>query len=617
MKRLFCVVFLLACFSTSSWSQTYTYTDSETGQNNIAIGYEVPIPVDSLTPIEGFRTYESLAMRHLQLAEMFDNISQVQVGQTFNGRPIFAYELGDQDTLTIDGGVEGAALINGGIHAREWQSPEAVTGYIEYLADTQNDQHMSQFILENLNFVVIPVLNVDGFLQTQRFPNQVTDSQTTPRDGRMRRKNMRDVDETIDSVSDNLDGIDLNRNNGPFWATSNRSSSDMTSLVYHGTSNGSEPETLALYQAAIEAGEDRLRFYIDTHSFSQIYFAPYTTNARRNTINDQVARVMRATNDFKYDYGPSGAGSGIGSTDEYFANTYQAVSYTLEIEPANSNTQYGGTGVSHGGFILPNSEVPRMREETRKATMSGLYSIVYPPTVIGFDILDAIDQTRVVSGRWEKQGEQRALVLSQQQSLAAQTDYILRVIFNKPMRQLDEGNVVGLTSISEALGIELSFSGVIGGQEVAYDMDTQQGQWLTDDGFDRYKTDTFEQPFQLPAGFNWEDHTLLALSVETEDYSGQNLDSDSSTLADWQNGAWIQYEDINGDGTTDSGGINQSTRLINDGSDLFAPITPPTTPTAPPPTSPADSGGGGSNSPIVLLVLISFAVRKLCLRQHV
>ncbi|MDC0603553.1 M14 family zinc carboxypeptidase, partial [Aliiglaciecola sp.] len=611
MRSVAIFTIVLLFVSMSAASQTFTYTNSDTGLNNIAIGYEVPLPIDSLTPIEGFRTYDSLAMRHLQLAEMFDVITQIQIGQTINNRPIFAYRLGDPDNLTVDGNLEGAALVNGGIHAREWQSPEAVTGYIEYLAETQNDKHVSQFILENVNFVVIPVLNVDGFLQTQRFPNQVTDSQTTPRDGRMRRKNMRDVDESISSDSDNLDGIDLNRNNAPFWATSNRSSSDITSLVYHGGSNGSEPETMALYQGAVEAGEDRLRFYIDTHSFSQIYFAPYTSNARRNTINDQIARTMRAANDFKYEYGPSGSGAGIGSTDEYFANTYQAVSYTLEIEPANSNTQYGGTGISHGGFILPNSEVPRMREETRKATIAGLYSIAYPPAVTGFDIVDVANQTIVFSGQWQKQGDARELILSQSQPLLAQTDYTLRISFNKPMRQLDSSTVVGFPPLSDALGMSLSLSGVANGEEVAYDMDTQQGQWLVDEGYARYKTDTFEQPFSLPQNFVWDQHSLLAIAVETADFSGQNVDSDSATIVDWQNGAWTMYEDNDGRVNNDIGGTSKSTRLINDGSDLFAPINPPAPPTpAPPVPTPETNSGGGGPLSILGLALAIYIMRS-------
>jgi len=83
-------------------------------------------------------------------------------------------------------------LQNGGIHAREWQSPEVVTGIMERLFDNQNDQGFYQYLLENNKIILLPSLNVDGFRQTQRFPinairsTDVEDASSTPRDGRMR-----------------------------------------------------------------------------------------------------------------------------------------------------------------------------------------------------------------------------------------------------------------------------------------------------------------------------------------------------------------------------------------------------------------------------------------------
>lgn len=78
--------------------------------------------------------------------------------------------------------------------------PEVVTELMEQLAEGKNDQGVIQYLLDNTNVVILPVMNIDGFLQTQRFPNQVNQSPGTnssstpaqkfaePRDGRMRRK---------------------------------------------------------------------------------------------------------------------------------------------------------------------------------------------------------------------------------------------------------------------------------------------------------------------------------------------------------------------------------------------------------------------------------------------
>ena len=125
---------LASCFS---GAVEFTYTELSTTGNNIALGYPVPLPVDSLTPVDGFRSYSSLNLRHQQLTAETSLITQHKVGQTLSGRDIWAYQFSDSDEVTVSGAREGSALINGGIHAREWQSPEALTGYMETLFSGQ------------------------------------------------------------------------------------------------------------------------------------------------------------------------------------------------------------------------------------------------------------------------------------------------------------------------------------------------------------------------------------------------------------------------------------------------------------------------------------------------
>ena len=43
------------------------YTRSESGGTNIPLGYDVPFPVESLEPVDGFRSYRSLFERHQAL----------------------------------------------------------------------------------------------------------------------------------------------------------------------------------------------------------------------------------------------------------------------------------------------------------------------------------------------------------------------------------------------------------------------------------------------------------------------------------------------------------------------------------------------------------------------
>lgn len=602
------LIFIALLTSVSSEATTFSYTNTDTSNAFIPLGYPVPEPIDSLTPIDGFRSYQSLNLRHEQLAELTDLISQVEVGMTIEQRPIFAYQLGDPDNVTHIGGIEGAALINGGIHAREWQTPEATTGYIEALFEGRDDQHLAQYILDNLNLVIIPVLNIDGFLQTQRFASSVTRSKSSPRDGRMRRKNMRGVDQDLDTLGDNQLGIDLNRNNNPYWATSSdRSSDDPTSIVHHGTGPASEPEIEALMEGAVLAGESRLRFYTDTHSFTQIYFAPFTSNTRRNDITTALADVMRAANNDKYDYGPSSSGAGIGATDEYFANTYNIPSYTLEIEPQSSAAEYGGFGVSHDGFILPASEVSRMRQETTDATFAGLYTQTDVPFLMAIEIWDSNFQELQLAYKWQVEDQQRTLSVTQQGELNSESGYQLRLIFSKPMRWLDNQQVTGFGDLSEALGIDIDWVATVNQQPVEWSVDTTAGEWLSTEGFQNYKTDTFSVPFTVDSRLDWQTTTLLALRVNTTDFAGQGLDTNPSTIVDWQNGSWLNYEDTEGSVTTDSGGVDNAFRLIDDGSDLYnnTPNTPPVQPTP----SNSSSSGGAWHPLLILLMLIGFVRR--------
>ncbi len=604
-STLFISITTVSLLSTAT---EFTYTENDNTGNNIAIGFEVPLPVDSLTPVDGFRSYASLHARHQQLDAQSSMINAFNIGTTFNSQTIWAYQLSDADNLTISGATEGSALINGGIHAREWQSPEAVTGYIENLFNNADNQHLEQYILENINLMVIPVLNIDGFMQTQRFPNKVTDEASYPRDGRMRRKNMHGVDQDLSTIGDNLRGIDLNRNSNSYWATdSERSSGDPDSIVHHGASAASEPETQTLQAAAVQVGESRLRFYTDTHSFSQVYFTPMTSNERRNTVTNNIATIMRGANNYKYRYGPSPAGSGIGATDEYFANTYQIPSYTLEIEPLNSASDYGGFGISHDGFILPNSEVSRMRAETSKATFAGLYAMAEVPMVQEIKVYDGSTLTSdnlVFHQKWRIENSVRVVEAIINTALVAGKDYQLVVVFNKPMRAIENEQAVAFSNLSLANQLNANLQIKTATSDDLVSIDTIQGIWLTT-GFSRYKTDSYQTKFSLPAGFDWSATSLFSFQIETNDMTGQKLDTNPATIADWQNGAWAGYENTEGK-LVDTGGIDKSMRLIDDGSDLYT-VTPAPLPTPLPTPQPTSSNsGGGTTSLLSLLMLLCF-----------
>ena len=613
-----------------------TYTQNTASANQLALGYPVPIPVNSQTPFNGFRSYDSLMARHQDMMLSSDLIDGAIIGQTIENENIWAYVLSDSDAFTQDGvTLEGAMLQNGGIHAREWQTPEVVTGIMERFFENRADQGFYQYLMENTKIVLIPSLNISGFRQTQRFPinavrsTDVSDSSNTPRDGRMRRKNMRNVDLNIDTENDFLNGIDLNRNNNPFWASSpGRSSSRVTSIVHHGSGPASEPETMALQQAAVLAGEDRLRFYIDTHSFTRVYFSPRTGNVRRDAITAVVANRMRAVNNNSYAFGPSNAGAGIGATDEYFAYTYQIPSYTLETEPGqNGGTEYGGFGVSHDGFVLPDSEINRVRNELADASVLGYYLQAGPPSISQLTISKASDGEVVFSGAWNASNTNRR---SWQETinlgLEGGQNYIFWIAFDKPMRHRAGISVKDYPGQNVTTNPQIIIEGIASdGSAYSETLNTSQGNWLdqlggSPDGYQFYADDAFQFEFQLQNNTSVVGASLIQLAVTTSDLAQQLIDASPSTVIDWTDGAWSGYESADGQ-LGDSGGTDRTIRIVNDGSPGFIipqtqnPTPTPTPTPTPNPTPAVNSSGGGSLFGLIFMLVFFKRNKQISLKR--
>ena len=563
---------------------TYTHLDS-TCSGCRPLGYPVPLPAESLSPGAYFRSYDRLQDHLSALALAQPDIQRVEIGQSVADRPIYAYLLGDPDSTTTEGLIpEAAVLQNGGIHAREWGTPELVAGIIEQLAEDADGNGLARYLLDNLSMVAIPVLNVDGFLQTQRFPDQALVSEdgdvqrandpNYPRDGRMRRKNMRGpVNELLDENSDGMLGVDLNRNNPPFWANSApiRSSDRPGSIVHHGNSAASEPETQALQAAANFGPADRLRLYIDTHSFTRIYFAPYTGNTRRDRLQDRIAHLMRVVPATTYSYGPSDPGSEIGSTDEYFAYTYQIPSYTLELEPGpNGGRDYGGFGVSHDGFVLPAAELPRVREELVAASLLGYYHQAGPPILESVRIEEAGTTQKVLDSRWQPSNtRERRLSAERASQLVAGREYRLQLRFNKPMRVRDGLGQIDdyagqSTSLAPSLQLEARFSD---GRSETQVINAPVSGWMGSNR-SRYDDDQYQVNFSLPAQWDVAGIQRLSLAVSVTDLANQALDAQPATVVDWANGGWSGYEDSQGR-AGDQGGEDRNHRLIDDGSPLI------------------------------------------------
>ena len=366
----------------------------------------------------------------------------------------------------------------------------------------------------------MPVSNVDGFLQTQRYPVHVTNSPGTtaassasakfaqPRDGRMRRKNMPGVDEILSTEADRLNGVDLNRNSSHFFGVQ-PDNSVPTSLIYGGANPFSEPETQALLQAASLGPESELRFYQDSHSFSRVLFVPMPNNSRLNAITQNVATMYQNTTiNQGANYFPviDDVGSGIATTADYFAYEYLIPTWTLEIEPPqgfqgepNGGAFYGGTGASHSGFIAPDSAISRIRDQLAPAQLLMFYHQAGPAYVKSVRIADANDQV-VYAADWQTSGNSRTLNVTTDQNLTGGQQYKLWVQFSKPMRWRNGSSLAQYPGQSVALSPTVSFNGSAAGSNFSRNLTTTNSNWQNQAGgslagFANYQDDAINVGF--------------------------------------------------------------------------------------------------------------------------
>lgn len=598
IKHYLCCL-LLSTIAVTVNAQTITDWSEQGGP--LALGYPVPIPVDTPVPFDGFRSYSGLQSQWQSID--LDNpwINAHQVGTSHKNRQIWAYVMSDDNNLTPWGQPEAAMMINGGIHAREWQSPETLTGILELFHANSNDRSLYQYLLENNTIITIPVLNVDGFLQTQRYPKSNWFSNAIgPRDGRMRRKNLRDTDEILDTNQDYLNGVDLNRNNPPYWASSNRSSPNPTSIVYHGLAAQSEPEAQALLNAADLVNPDQLRIYTDLHSFSQVHFANRSFN---NTLNFLQSRVL--SNFSRHHKALPGEknyvdrsafttpGFGIGSTDEYFQTKYQIPAWTLETEPSNTLSpdahpdlpgfaaDYGGVvSNGHSGFISPDSAIRRIRTQLAQSFAIAWYTQSGPPAILQYQIIDNTTDAIIVDAAWDanlSNSSERTWYQHSFAPLVTGENYSLLIRFNKPMRHRDNNQQIahlpGFTTLMNPI-----INTAVNNLEVNFEF--TDSQWLNQQSshwqsYGFYQDDTWVGKFSLPEPLELTAEDQLNFEIIAFDMVGQSNDSHPATAVTWAQGQWQNYE--NSSGVADiKGGFDTSLSVplaVNASAELELPHT--------------------------------------------
>ncbi|MFK7758321.1 MAG: M14 family zinc carboxypeptidase [Phycisphaerales bacterium] len=276
-----------------------------------------------------FTSYKQLAdiytYMDAQVAANPDLITKSVFGTTVENRDMFSFTITAPDepgNLAQDRPV---IIWNGGQHAREWVSPMTVTYIASKLLDDASSDPEVESLLNSVRFVIIPVLNPDGYLYSWSSE-------------RYWRKNRRDNPGT------SFDGVDLNRNWGIEFGGAG-TSTDPSSDIYHGPNAFSEPETTALSNLALSYGDD-LAAHIDFHTFSQLILWPlgYAENLVtpepdrslfQNLSQDMSALIQSISGEF---YNPIQSWqlyAAAGTCSDWFYAGAGVPSFTVELRPAD------------------------------------------------------------------------------------------------------------------------------------------------------------------------------------------------------------------------------------------------------------------------------------------
>ncbi len=312
---------------------------------------------------DDFKNNAAIIAKLEEFAATHPDLCQLSVvGQSLESRPMYALR------VTGPGNSEDRPVIfiHGCQHAREWISPMTVMFYIEQLLGGYGSDPNVAAILDNVEFLFVPMSNPDGYQWTWDV-------------NRMWRKNRR-------VSGGNCFGVDINRNWGFQWGNNNGSSGDPCSDIYRGTAPFSEPETQVMrdYMAA----EPNLRASIDFHSYSQLILSPwgYTSElppaaSMFDGLNQGMASAVGAVHGMTYTAGPTYTtiypASGVAGDWSY--GVLGAIGYGWELRDTGQT-----------GFLLPPEQIVPTGEENYEAVKllatfirdSAFEFLASPPAVV-------------------------------------------------------------------------------------------------------------------------------------------------------------------------------------------------------------------------------------------
>ncbi|KAL8917089.1 MAG: hypothetical protein Q9208_008168 [Pyrenodesmia sp. 3 TL-2023] len=264
------------------------------------------------------------------------NSEVISIGSSLQGRPITGihfYGTGLKNTKP-------AVVFHGTVHAREWITT-MVTEYFAYsfLSGFASNTDIRN-LLNKYDFYIFPIVNPDGFVYTQT-------------NDRLWRKNRQPT-----SGSTCL-GHDINRNWNYQWSTPGGSSTDPCAQDFRGIRAADAPETVVLanFVNKLAASAQKLKLFIDYHSYSQLFMTPYgyscSVVAANNNEYQNLARGVVAA--IKAVYGT------VFKTGPICPTIYQVSGSSVDYVADVTKAQYSFTSelrdTGSYGFVLPADQI--------------------------------------------------------------------------------------------------------------------------------------------------------------------------------------------------------------------------------------------------------------------
>lgn len=289
-----------------------------------------------------YHTYDEILKQIKYLATTYPaKATYIKVGTTYEGREIPALAIGSGSKVVF---------LECGIHSREW----VTIAFGTWVSNALINDPANAALLSTYKFIVVPVLNVDGFVYTHT-------------NNRLWRKTR-----SRSKVNPSCYGADPNRN----WATSfctQGASTNPCSETYCGDSAFSEVEAKQMSEL-VNQYKTQTVAYFAIHSYSQLWMYPYgyktalpTNSAKLKEISQAGIAAIKATGGLTFTEGPIATAIYIASgssADWVYEAAGIQISFALELRDKG---QYG--------FQLPANQIKPACLETWAGIKAALAKI--------------------------------------------------------------------------------------------------------------------------------------------------------------------------------------------------------------------------------------------------